>query len=612
MKLAEKIDHHGPNDNEKFEKLLDFLKVVHGADLRIYKYPTLMRRIGRRMQTAGISDYEAYQDYLEVHPEEFSELFNAILINVTSFFRDKETWDYLAKEIIPKIVASKKKDEVIRIWSAGCATGEEVYTIAMLMNEALGEEDFKRRVKIFATDIDELALAHARRAKYTAKDMEPVPEEFRRKYFEHSGDSYSFIARLRVPIIFGRLDLIQDAHISHLDLLICRNTLMYFNAEAQARILAKFHFGLNDTGFIFLGRAELSSSYVSLFTPVDVKCRILVKIPRAKAYERFPVPEKETLAKAPEHHTLSQIRLQEACFEAASNAKIILEMNGFLAFANRQARKLFGLSPQDLDRPFWDLEVSYLPEGLRSLIEESYTKRSPVIRKKVERILPNGGTRYLDIEITPLLQYGGIPIGLCIVLSDETERYNLQQELEHAKHELQSTNEVLVTMNEEFNSSVEELQTTNEELETLNEELQSTNEELQTTNDELNQRSDDLNLTNALLDSVLGSLYRGFVLVDKDGCILTWNHEAEELWGLQAADILGKSFFVQEMGLPVEQLAVPIRKILDEGKPTELVLEATNRKGKRLVLHMTLAPLMEPGQSVSGALMLMEEIKKSV
>ncbi len=137
-----------------------------------------------------------------------------------------------------------------------------------------------------------------------------------------------------------------------------------------------------------------------------------------------------------------------------------------------------------------------------------------------------------------------------------------------AKHELQSTNEVLVTMNEEFNSSVEELQTTNEELETLNEELQSTNEELQTTNDELNQRSDDLNLTNALLDSVLGSLHRGFVLVDKDGCILSWNHEAEELWGLQAADILGKSFFVQEMGLPVEQLAVPIRKILDEGKPT--------------------------------------------
>jgi len=607
---AEKNDYHGEDNNEKFENLLDFLKTVHGVDLRIYKYPTLMRRIGRRMQAVGIADYEAYQDYLEVHPEEFSELFNTILINVTSFFRDKETWDYLAKEIIPKIVASKKMDEVIRIWSAGCATGEEVYTIAMLMNEALGEEDFKKRVKIFATDIDEQALAHARRAKYSAKDMEPVPEEFRRKYFEHSGDSYVFITHLRRPIIFGRLDLIRDAHISHLDLLICRNTLMYFNAEAQSRILAKFHFGLNDNGFIFLGRAELSSNYVSLFMPINVKCRILVKIPRTKVYEKFLIPEKKSLIKTHEHLTISQMRLQEACFEVASNAKIILELNGFLAFANRQARKLFGLSPQDVDRFFWDLEVSYCPLGLRSLIEESYSKRSPVIRRKVERILPNGGNRFMDIEITPLLQDEGTPIGLCIVFSDETERYSLQQELERTQRELQSTNEVLVTMNEEFNSSVEELQTTNEELETLNEELQSTNEELSTTNDEFSQRSDDLNLTNALLDSVLGSLHRGFVLVDRDGCILAWNHGAEELWGLQAADVLGKSFFVQDMGLPVEQLTAPIRKTLDEGKPTELDLEATNRKGKRIVMHMILAPLMEPGQNISGAIMIMEEIKR--
>ena len=192
---------------------------------------------------------------------------------------------------------------------------------------------------------------------------------------------------------------------------------MYFNAEAQARILAKFHFGLNDTGFIFLGRAELSSNYVSLFMPVNVKCRILVKIPRSKVYERFLVPEKKALIKTPEHLTLSQIGLYEACFKVASNAKIILEMNGFLAFANRQARKLLGLSPQDVDRLFWDLEVSYSPPGLRSLIEESYSKRSPVIRRKVERILPNGGNRFMDIEITPLLQDEGTPIGLCIVFS---------------------------------------------------------------------------------------------------------------------------------------------------------------------------------------------------
>ncbi len=265
-------------DMDSFEALIDYLKRNRGLDFTGYKRQSLIRRVRRRMQVVNIASFSDYQNYLEVHPEEFIDLFSTILINVTSFFRDKEAWEFLAREVLPRILASKKDGDMIRIWSAGCASGEEVFTIAMLVIEALGEEEFKSRVKIFATDIDEAALAQARTAVYAPKDLEPVPPELRDKYFQISGGAYIFRPDLRRSIIFGRHDLVQDAPISHLDLLICRNTLMYFNTETQGKVLARFHFALKDTGYIFLGRAELLLTHASLFTPFNLKCRIFAKI----------------------------------------------------------------------------------------------------------------------------------------------------------------------------------------------------------------------------------------------------------------------------------------------------------------------------------------------
>ncbi len=274
---ADKSHVKDESNLESFEALLDYLKKNRGSDFTGYKRQSLMRQITRRMQTVNITDYGDFQDYLEVHPEEFTYLFNTILINVTSFFRDKDAWNYLAREIIPGILTFKKENEAIRIWSAGCASGEEAYTIAMLMTEAIGEESFKNRVKIFATDIDEAALYQARNAIYLAKEMEPVPQELRDKYFTIAGGSYVFKADLRSSIIFGRHDLIQDAPISHLDLLVCRNTLMYFNSQTQSKILSRFHLALNDSGFIFLGRAELLLTHAHLFSPEILKHRIFKK-----------------------------------------------------------------------------------------------------------------------------------------------------------------------------------------------------------------------------------------------------------------------------------------------------------------------------------------------
>ena len=236
-----------------------------------------MRRVAMRAQILHLDSFADYMDYLEVHPEEFPQLFNTVLINVTSFFRDPPAWDYLAREVLPGILREKKSGEPLRVWSAGCASGEEAYTAAILLAEAMGVEAFRNQVKIYATDIDEDALNVARQGTYGEKDLQPIDEQLRCKYFEPLNGRYIFRVDLRRSVIFGRHDLTQDAPISRLDLLICRNTIMYFNSEAQARILARFHFALNDSGRLFLGRAELLLTHGNLFTPLDLKARAFAK-----------------------------------------------------------------------------------------------------------------------------------------------------------------------------------------------------------------------------------------------------------------------------------------------------------------------------------------------
>src|SRR5262249_5292498 len=214
---------------------LQYLKRSRGFDFTAYKRSSLMRRITKRTQAVGCGTLEEYQAYLDEHAEEFGLLFNTILINVTSFFRDAEAWRFLAGDIAPRAIAASPGDGAIRVWSAGCASGEEAYTIAMILAEQLGVEQFCRRVKIYASDVDEEALSQARHARYTPAQVEPVPADYLGRYFERANEHYVFHKDLRRSIIFGRHNLAQDAPISPVHLLICRNTLMYFTPETQAR-----------------------------------------------------------------------------------------------------------------------------------------------------------------------------------------------------------------------------------------------------------------------------------------------------------------------------------------------------------------------------------------
>jgi two-component system CheB/CheR fusion protein len=605
-----------------FVRLLDYLKGSRGFDFSGYKLGGLVRRVRKRMLQVGIDSYTDYIDFLEVHADEFQPLFDTVLINVTDFFRDPQAWQSLATRVLPRILAGKGEDEPVRCWSAGCASGEEAYTLAMLLAEELGDQELRRRVKIYATDVDDHALAQGRQGSYTAAQVEGIPKELVAKYFETSGERFVFRPELRRSLIFGRHDLLQDAAISRLDLLVCRNTLMYFNSETQAKILARFHFALRDEGYLFLGKAETLLSQNQSFRPEDLKSRIFQRAPSVSLQERMLglIPA----ASSGDHDQTAagrQARLREAAFDAASVAQIAVDRKGNLLLANGKARQLFSLAPTDLGRRLQDLEVSYRPVELRPHIDAVSLSRAAVTLKAVEWRPAGGEPRVLEIQVLPLAEAGGAPLGVSITFLDITFQHHLRgeleranQDLETASEELQSANEELETTNEELQSTIEELETTNEELqsaneelETMNEELQSTNEELRSMNDQLQQRSDELRLVNSHLHAILGGLRAAVVVLNADLRIEVWSVKAQELWGLRGEEAEGQPFLSLDIGLPVEKLEKPIRDCLDSGpRGTELLLDGVNRRGRPIRCQVACTRLGE-GPGPPGIILLMEE-----
>ncbi|MBW4488190.1 MAG: protein-glutamate O-methyltransferase CheR [Trichocoleus desertorum ATA4-8-CV12] len=263
--------------NPAFEKLLDYLKQSHGFSFTEYKPSSLMRRVQLRMEQVGIDAYSDYTTYLQANPDEFGFLFNTIEINVTDFFRDPLAWEYLVTEIIPWIRDQKKADEPIRLWSAGCASGEEVYSLAMTLAEVLGIEQYQERVRIFASDVDVEALEQARQGCYAANRIAPVPLALQERYFERDGDCYRVRLELRKPLLFFRHNLLEDPPMSKIDLLVCRNALIYFNCVGQNKALVRFYFSLRSTGILFLGSSESLPQQHRLFRTLSMKHHMFSK-----------------------------------------------------------------------------------------------------------------------------------------------------------------------------------------------------------------------------------------------------------------------------------------------------------------------------------------------
>src|SRR5215217_5290853 len=588
-----------PADRD-LEVLLDYLRRSRGFDFTGYKRTSLSRRIQKRMQDVGVDSYLGYLDHLEVDPEEFTQLFNAILLNVTSFFRDPPTWDYLAAEILPRILAEKGEDEQVRMWSAGCASGEEAYTLAMLAAEAMGADAVRERVKIYATDLDEEALNQARQARYAAKQVEGVPPELLERYFEHNGDHYTFSKELRRLVIFGPHNLIKDAPIPRIDLLVCRNTLMYLNSETQAHVLARFSFALREGGYLLLGKAEMLLAHSNLFTSMDLKRRVFQKVPGATLRERLMVLT-EAGERPAGNQRAREERIPGAALEASPEAQIVVDAGGFLLLANARARTLFKLTTDDLARPFQDLEISYRPLELRSKIQQVYVERRPSQVDEVEWPTPSGEIAYLEVQVVPLIDDQQALLGASINFTDVTRSRRYKEELEHA-------NQGLEDAYAELQSTNEELETTNEELQSTVEELETTNEELQSINDELGVRTAELNQLNAFLESIWAGLGGAVVVLDPDLRVLVWNHGSEDLWGVRQEEVQGQHFLNLDIGLPIDRVLPALRAAMGGENGTQsTVIQATNRRGRTVVCRVTCSPLLDSDKILRGVIMVVAE-----
>jgi two-component system CheB/CheR fusion protein len=606
------------------EALLDFVKRGRGVDFTGYKRSSLERRLRRRLDAVGCTSFGDYLDYLEVHPDEYDQLYDTLLIDVTEFFRDEATWQHLREEILPAMLEAKPADQPVRVWSAGCSSGQEAYTIAMVLAEALGVEAYRERVKIYATDIDEDALSQARLAIYTSKEIQSVPADLRTRYFERADQRHAFRKDLRRTVIFGRNNLVQDAPISRLDLLLCRNTLMYFNAETQGRVLRHFHFALQDSGVLMLGRSEMMLSHRDLFTALDHKKRIFSKQPQ-------PLPQSRVGAFAngdtnPPADSDEDRGGRDAALEMGPHAQVIVSRTGRLTIANLPARALFQIALDDIGRPFADLPLALRPVDLRPALEQAVRERRRVPLGDVAFAPERGEPRRLDVIVTPLLSAANTALGVAITFEDVTRYAALQSELEGNRRdlelayeelqstidELETTNEELQSANEELQTTNEELQSTNEELETMNAELQSSNEELETINDELRNRTEELNEINQFLESILTSLGLGVAVLDAHQRVQVWNSRAEDLWGLRPDEAVESHFLSLDIGMPSEQLAGPLRASLAGQSEREArELEAVNRRGRAIMVNATILPLLAPtagdGAGVRGAIVMMED-----
>jgi two-component system CheB/CheR fusion protein len=601
------------------DDLLEFVKATRGFDFTGYKRSSVERRMAKRLGEVGVTGYDDYIDYLELHGEEFAELFNTLLINVTSFFRDPNTWEHLAGEIVPQLIADRDPASPLRIWCPGCASGEEAYTVAMVFARVLGDAAFRDRVKIYATDVDEEALDQARHGAYQPRQIEDVPRDALERFFERTDQRYVFRKDLRRSVIFGRNDLIQDAPISRIDLLVCRNTLMYFTAETQTQILRRFHFALDDDGVLLLGKSEMLITHADLFTPADPKWRAFRKVVRPALRDRLRV-----LATDPRNGA-SQNRsddLRDAAFDIGAEAHIVLDAGRALVMANAVARTLLGVRVEDLGRPVQDLELSYRPLELRGhldlLARELRTIDIPGVRwPAADR------ERTFNVHVTALLGDGGV-VGTNIVYEDVTDAAELKAEvatskrdLEQASEELQSTveelettNEELQSTNEELETTNEELQSTNEELETMNEELQSANEELETMNDELRHRTLELDEMNSFLETILTTIGMAVAVLDRRQHVQIWNGQSGEMWGITSEEAADQHLFALEIGLPVEMLKQPLRACLTGESPREeLILEAVNRAGQPFRCRVVCMPLATGRDgNVAGVIVLMEPV----
>jgi two-component system CheB/CheR fusion protein len=631
----------GPTEDtdEELEGLLRFVRDSRGFDFTGYKRASVGRRVRRRANELGFASLSEYRDMLEADVDEFTKLFNTILINLTGFFRDPAAWNYLEHKVLPGII-SRHTDEPIRLWSAGCATGEEAYTLAMVVANQLGIREAARLVKIYATDIDLEALAEARAAVYSEKSLQDVPEELRGSYFERDsrGRGWAITPELRRMVVFGRLDLTRDPPISRVDLVACRNTLMYLNSETQAFVIPRLQYALREDGFLFLGRAEMVlRGGAGRFASVSMPHRIFAALPQRNVEDTVPSPTRRRLFDVGrlEVAAIDNSVAAPAALERTESvvAELLVDATGVLTGANDAARDLFGIRPEDLARPLNGLHLAFEPLELESHVARALVERVSHMIGAARYPTLSGDALDLEVWVLPIFDHRELVLGAALTFADVGSALQLREsfrhvheELETAYEELQSTNEELVTSNEELQSSYEELETTNEELQSSYEELETTNEELGSANEQLHATNEALKSTTVAVERLnttlvdanvalrrFSSLHRqvmdhlpsAVVVLNAQLLVEEWNLAATELWGLEEEAVVGEPFFGLDFGLPLPPLQEPVRACRHAGAvPSSVDIRATDREGRSFTCRVRVMPIAGEEPETSAMLVM--------
>jgi len=589
-----------PTEGPDHDELSDFLERIHersGIDFASYKPATILRRLRGRMTATSRPTLAGYGDYLESDPEEYARLVNSFLIKVTEFFRDPKLFEYLRDRVLPELIAEARRDRrEIRIWSAGCSTGEEAYSLAIVLAEALGENAAWPDIRIFATDIDRDAIAFARRGIYPESALKSLPAGIRDRYFLKSGGHFEIPKRLRALMVFGEHDLGERAPFPRIDLVLCRNVLIYFAAPMQQVALETFAFSLRPGGWLALGTSETVMTLPGPFEEEQGRLRVYRRRPG-----NYAIPPMRPSVLRPRRHKESQLDQairtvhHDARRDAESSASadslllnltvgvVVVDPRYYIMRINSAARQMLGIHGTAFDQDFIHLAEVLPPSAIRLAIDSALTGKTTMAVFEVEPTdAASETTHFVEATVRPYRIEKRAIEGVVVELTDVTRVEQERRAETRTKHRLDravATNGRLLRANEELTTLVAELrasneamllasedaQSTREEAETINEEFQATNEELETLNEELTASVEELRVANedlaartaelsaqatALeqeklgsqeerdrLRSILASLGDAVVAVDHEGRIVTTNAAYDRLFGGAKAEI---------------------------------------------------------------------------
>ena len=551
-------------DSPAWKNIFKLLLKTKGVDFSHYKTPTINRRLSKRLSFLQINTPEAYCDYLVENPNELDELYSMFLIKVTNFFRDKEAFEALEHNL-KNIISEKNEGDTIRIWIVACASGEEAYSIAMLVCEILKEKITNYNVQIFATDLDEKVIQFARRAIYTDRIKEEVPPDLLKKYFIETPKGFEAVKEIRNLVLFSRHDVISNPPFLKLDLISCRNLLIYLDQDLQKKIFPVFHYALNTRGILFLGKSETIVSQPEIFEALDAKNRIFQrKFNSVNSLLRFSTYIAAIRPKTAIGKTVSPLLqsikdlVKETLFNSYEHAYVVINSQYEVIEINGDVRLYLSLNPGTMNNSIVKLANPDLQMELRSLISHCINQHQQ-IKSAIRKFELFDHTHYVRMVVRPTIgTFEGEEFYIVIfeklekkeiveevsqqkskdnyaqaVLELEQElaaaKLHLQiyiEELETANEELQSANEELQSLNEESQSTNEELRSTNEELETATEELQITYTELNNACQSLEEKEKKIQENDANLHALLNNTLQIFVLVDPSYKIVAHNQRA--------------------------------------------------------------------------------------